>query len=1855
MVFNPVCLLTRWNRFWAQPLPARSRRRRIGDLQARAAANIERLEQRALLSVGTILSHVHANTTFQVVHHAAHMTSVSYTPTQMQAAYGFNNVSNNGSGQTIAIVDAYNDPTIQADLQQFDTTYGIAAPPSFKVMSQTGSTSSLPTTDPTKGWETEEALDVEWSHALAPGASIVLVEANSASDADLFTAVTTAASLTGVSVVSMSFGGGEFSSEAAYDSVFTTPAGHQGVTFLASTGDNGAPGGFPAYSSNVLAVGGTTLNADSSGNYVSESAWSGSGGGISPYETQPTYQHGIVTQTTTNRAIPDVSFDADPNSGVSVCNSFTYGTSNPWVTLGGTSFSAPAWGAIIAIIDQGRVQNGSGTLDGATQTLPMLYQLDQTTPSAFHDITTGNNGHAAGVGYDLVTGLGTPVVNVLVPAMGGSTSSSPSSSKLVIQHSPTTGTAGVTLGTMTVAVENQNGKVVNTDASTVTLTLSSGTFGTGSSTVTATAVNGIATFSSLSINTSGTYTITASDSGTSATATSGNLTIASAVLSRLSIQQNPTTGTAGVALAPAVKVAALDPYGNLVSTATMVTLTLTSGTFSNKGTTVSATTTGGIATFSSLMINVAGSYTLTASTNSVTGPSFTVAVSPGASSKLVWTAAPVATVVAGSTLSAVVVTVEDSFGNVEANDNSTVTLTLNTRTFSTGSSTATATAVNGVASFSNLVLNTVGTYRIAASDSGSSATATSGSLGVTPATLNSLLITQYPTSGTAGIALSTAVKVSVLDEFGNLVTASNTVTLTISSGTFASGNSTGTATTTNGIATFTGLSFNASGNYTLTASVGSQSGPSFNVTINPAAAKQPAWQTAPDTTATAGVALDPILVAVQDAFGNQVSSSPTATLKIEGGKFANGATMMSATAVNGIVTFNNVIINTSGTYTLTGGVGTNTTSSTTVTVSPAAASKLAWQSAPAVTAVAGTTLSPVVVAVEDAFGNVVATDTSTVTLTLSTGTFGSGSATKTVTAANGIATFGSLAVNTTGTYQITASDSASLATVTSKNLIITPAALNSLAFAQNPTSGTAGVALAPTVKVEALDQFGNLVTASTAVTLTLASGSFSNGNTSVTATAMRGVATFGSLVMTTAGSYTLSTSVDSLTGPSFTVTINPAVAKQPVWQTAPSSTATAGTSLNTIVVAADDAFGNLASSTTTVTLRLSGGKFSNGSVTATSDTTDGVATFSGLSITKAGNYKLTASVGSAMTSAISLTVSPAAASQLVWQTAPGATAIAGTTLKSVVVAVEDYLGNVVTTDTSTVTLTLSSGTFSTNSATATAMVTSGVATFANLAINTSGIYTITASDGTSLTTATSGNLVINPASLNSLAIQQNPTTGTAGVALAPAVMVEALDQYGNLLTASTSVTLTLTNGTFSNRGTSAIAGTKSGIATFSNLLINTAGSYTLTSSTPTVAGPSFSLTVSPAVASKLVWTTAPETTAVAGTTLGSVVATVEDAFGNVVTTDTSTVTLTMSNHTFSTNSSTATATAVNGVATFSNLAINTVGICRIAASDGALTGVTSGNLTITPASLSSLAILQNPTAGTAGLSLSPMVKVAALDQFGNLVTDSTTVMLTLSSGSFASGGTTITATTTGGYATFTGLVINTSGAYTLTTSVGSLTGPSFNVTINPATAKQPAWQTAPDTTATAGVALDPILVAVHDAFGNQVTSSAIVTLKLTGGKFANGSTMATATAVNGIAIFSDVIINATSSYTLTANIGTMTTSATNLTVNAAAAGKLAWQTAPAATAVAGSTLTSFVVAVEDAFGNLVTTDTSTITLALSSGTFSSDTSTLTATVSNGIATFSGIAISSAGTCQITASDSASLTAVTSKNIVVSAV
>ena len=266
------------------------------------------------------------------------------------------------------------------------------------------------------------------------------------------TAVAAAAAQPGVSVVSMSWGFAEgqtvlAADEARYDSTFDVP----GVTFVAGTGDYGAADPeYPAFSPNVVAVGGTTLSLNGDDSYNSETGWGynsgstgvfiGSGGGISMYEPEPVYQSGV--QSTGFRTTPDVSLVADPATGAWIADTYNLGADNPFEVVGGTSLSAPAWSGLMALVNEGRAAAGEATLDSSssTETQQALYDLPQ---SDYNVITSGSNGYTASAGYNLVTGLGTPVANLLV-------------GDLIAYHGPGTTYSGPTVGAL------QNAALVST-------------------------------------------------------------------------------------------------------------------------------------------------------------------------------------------------------------------------------------------------------------------------------------------------------------------------------------------------------------------------------------------------------------------------------------------------------------------------------------------------------------------------------------------------------------------------------------------------------------------------------------------------------------------------------------------------------------------------------------------------------------------------------------------------------------------------------------------------------------------------------------------------------------------------------------------------------------------------------------------------------------------------------------------------------------------------------------------------------------------------------------------------------------------------------------------------------------------------------------------------------------------------------------------------------------------------------------------------------------------------------------------------------------------------------------------------
>jgi subtilase family serine protease len=344
-----------------------------------------------------------------------------YRPTDLQAAYALTPYLSGGATQTVAVVDAYNDPTAAADLATYRSQQGLsplqACPthPCFQQVNESGQTSPLPSTD--TGWAQEESLDLDMVSAICPNCNIILVEASSATDTDLATAVNTAASM-GANEISNSYGGSESSSETS--GLDLTAYNHPGIAITASAGDSGYGVEFPAAAEYVTAVGGTSLTRTSGGRGWTETVWgskggfltsaSGTGSGCSAYVTKPSWQKDTGCA---KRTVADVSAVADPNTGVAVYDSTANGSQVGWQQFGGTSVSSPIIASIYALAG-GEPSGYSGA------------QFAYSNKSHLNDVTSGANGSCTGglfgfggnsakaylctgeVGYDGPTGLGTP-------------------------------------------------------------------------------------------------------------------------------------------------------------------------------------------------------------------------------------------------------------------------------------------------------------------------------------------------------------------------------------------------------------------------------------------------------------------------------------------------------------------------------------------------------------------------------------------------------------------------------------------------------------------------------------------------------------------------------------------------------------------------------------------------------------------------------------------------------------------------------------------------------------------------------------------------------------------------------------------------------------------------------------------------------------------------------------------------------------------------------------------------------------------------------------------------------------------------------------------------------------------------------------------------------------------------------------------------------------------------------------------------------------------------------------------------------------------------------------------------------
>jgi hypothetical protein len=324
--------------------------------------------------------------------------SGAYDPAYLESAY--NVPTARGAGQTVAIVDAFDDPNAASDLANYRSFFGL--PPCgagcFTKVNESGAASPLPTAD--QGWSTEISLDLDMVSAICPNCKILLVEANSAYTNDLGASVNTAVAM-GANAVSNSYGAAEYASETSDQTTYYT---HPGVAITASSGDDGYGTEFPAAASSVTAVGGTSLHqtGNTGTRNATERAWSGAGSGCSAFVAKPAWQTdtGCGTGVNAKRTIADVSAVADPATGVWVYD--TYGTGGTFGIFGGTSAASPIVASMYAL-----AQNGTSTNN--------LSQYPYGTKTALNDVTAGTNGTCspsylckAVAGYDGPTGLGTP-------------------------------------------------------------------------------------------------------------------------------------------------------------------------------------------------------------------------------------------------------------------------------------------------------------------------------------------------------------------------------------------------------------------------------------------------------------------------------------------------------------------------------------------------------------------------------------------------------------------------------------------------------------------------------------------------------------------------------------------------------------------------------------------------------------------------------------------------------------------------------------------------------------------------------------------------------------------------------------------------------------------------------------------------------------------------------------------------------------------------------------------------------------------------------------------------------------------------------------------------------------------------------------------------------------------------------------------------------------------------------------------------------------------------------------------------------------------------------------------------------
>jgi uncharacterized repeat protein (TIGR03803 family) len=1319
--------------------------------------------------------------------------------------------------------------------------------------------------------------------------------------------------------------------------------------------------------------------------------------------------------------------------------------------------------------------------------------------------------------------------------------------------------------TLTVQLKNQNGVTIAASADvmvTLSSTSSSGVFLSGGSPVTSVTIpagSGGVTFQ-YKDTVAGTPTLTASASGLSSAKQQEGVT---AVATSLVFGVLPSNTTAGSVISPAVTVAVLDQNGNLLSTdnTDLVTLTIATGPGNLAGTTTIAVS-GGIATFSNLVLDTPGSHSLSESaTGGLTGPnsnSFTI--NPVSMNHLSFSVQPSNTMAGSAVSPAVQVEVLDQNNSLVTTDNSDqVTLTVASVPGGIASG-GTATVSGGIATFSNLILDTAGSYTLAESGSGGLTGANSSSFTVAALGADHVLFGTQPSTTAAGSAINPAVTVEVVDKFGNLVSTDNSdqVTISVASGPGGFASSPTPVTVSSGVASFGNLTLDTAGSYTLSAATTGLTGvTSSGFSVTAADADHLNISVQPSNT-TAGAAISPaVKVQVLDKFGNLLTSdnSDQVTLSLAaspaGGGFASNSTM-TVSVSGGIATFSKVILNTAGNYALavSGTGGLSGPNSASFTVSPSTIGKLFFSAQPSNTT-AGSTLPAVQVEVLDTFGNALAGDNSdTVTLILNNANkgpsvFNNGSNALSATVSGGFASFSNLVINTAGSYSLSASSTGGATGAPSNSFTISPAAVSSFAVSSKVTSVAAGTGF--NISILAKDMFGNNITnfnKSTAVNLT------SNDGQTVTPSSvkLKNGSASPRVTLSSPGSIRLTASAMVagvvIRGSTGTITISPGNT-EPGPGTAPTEytgtlyiSASAGGSVNVLtpsVMFAQDAAAGAVGVPVSVIEDL-GSQAANDAAAqqffanreSILEQQDGLAV--GMSITTVNpqtgsNSVMETPVGQTIVVPVSFppiitavsgpgTPGAVAAFSLAFpQGVSGVNSLADTP-DPVTVTALDANGNVVISYTGTVTLSSTDPQFGQPITYTFASTDQGSHTF-YVYLNTAGIQSLTVMESTQSGQTAGGGQVgpqdsgavmgqglvnIMPDTAVSLVLNA-PGTITAGSA--EGITVTAVDAFGNVAAGYTG-TVTF-SGQFGGVPITGLPGSYTFTAADQGshlfpVTFKSSGSQTITVSDSKdlslISQAQVQITAAPA---KLVITSQPPPVVLAGSNFGLVVEAV-DSHGTVNSAFNGLVTMTVAaNPAHGSLAGAVTVQAVNGVATFSGLTLNRAGGgYRLTAGSGTVTMARTGAIGVIANAPSQFVVIAQPLASI-GAGKPFGLKVAAEDGFGNVISSvSGIVTLALASGPIgAEVFGSLVAPLVKGMATFPALIITQAGTgYSLTAS-GALTAVTTNLfNVTVGAARKLSISARPKDGVKAGSAFGLVIKAL-DAYGNVATSfTGKVTLSL---------------------------------------------------------------------------------------------------------------------------------------------------------------